>query len=54
MFILYFNTIAIACFCSYDNAVEYMRDSDRVPESECTIDFVPEDEDLWYSINSHA
>ena len=53
MFIVYCNFIALACFVSRDEAGEYIREQQLTHEF-CQVDYVPEDEDLWYSINSRA
>jgi hypothetical protein len=55
MFIIYFNLIALAAVASRDEADDYIRETMTimaVSDTEFMVDYVQEDEDLWYSINS--
>ena len=49
MFILWSYDIALKCFASHDDASEYAREQHI---EMAVIEFVEEDEDLLYSINS--
>jgi len=57
MFIIYFNLIAINVVFSRDEADDYIRDTMHkmaVSDTEFFVDYIQEDEDLYWSITSRA
>ena len=57
MFIIYFNLIAINVAFSRDEADDYIREvchSQSVADNDFMVDYVQEDEDLYWSIVSRA
>jgi len=57
MFIIYFNLIAINVVFSRDEADDYIRELcqlEPIADSEFLVDFVQEDEDLFWTIKSRG
>jgi len=57
MFIVYFNLVAITCVFSRDEADDFIAENQLSypgPRAEYLVDFVEEDEDLYYSITSRG